>query len=53
MKNKLADIHKEAEEKRATIDAKRREEFLKVEETGTKFRASGYIPKKILGCFSY
>jgi len=53
MKNKVADLHKEAEEKRATIDAKRREEFLKVEETATKFRASGYIPKKILGCFSY
>ena len=53
MKNKVADLHKEAEEKRATIDAKRREEFLKVEETATKFRVSGYIPKKILGCFSY
>ncbi|XP_022732829.1 remorin-like [Durio zibethinus] len=52
MKNKAAEIHKEAEEKRAMIEAKRGEEFLKIEETATKFRATGYTPKKFLGCFS-
>uniref|UniRef100_A0A2N9J2P7 Remorin C-terminal domain-containing protein n=1 Tax=Fagus sylvatica TaxID=28930 RepID=A0A2N9J2P7_FAGSY len=53
MKNKVAEIHKASEEKRATIEAKRREDFLKVEETATKFRSTGYTPKKFLGCFSF
>ncbi|XVF51520.1 hypothetical protein PTKIN_Ptkin04bG0191500 [Pterospermum kingtungense] len=52
MKNKVAEIHKEAEEKRAVIEAKKGEEFLKIEETAAKFRATGYTPKKLLGCFS-
>ena len=52
MKNKVAEIHKEAEEKRAVIEAKRGEDFLKIEETAVKFRATGYTPKKFLGCFS-
>ncbi|XWS61803.1 hypothetical protein CRYUN_Cryun07bG0156700 [Craigia yunnanensis] len=52
MKNKVVEIHKEAEEKRAVIEAKRGEDFLKIEETAVKFRATGYIPKKFLGCFS-
>ncbi|KAB1223488.1 Remorin [Morella rubra] len=53
MKNKLAEIHKVAEEKRAIVEATRREEFLKVEETATKYRDAGFVPKKFLGCFSF
>ncbi|EOY24680.1 Remorin family protein [Theobroma cacao] len=52
MKNRVAEIHREAEEKRAMIEAKRGEDFLKIEETAAKFRATGYTPKKFLGCFS-
>ncbi|XP_023926811.1 remorin [Quercus suber] len=53
MKNKIAELHKAAEERRATIEAKRREDFLKVEEMAKKFRSNGYTPKKFLGCFSF
>ncbi|KAH7557623.1 hypothetical protein JRO89_XS11G0192300 [Xanthoceras sorbifolium] len=51
MKNKIALIHKEAEEKRAIIEAKRGEDMLKAEETAAKYRATGTAPKKLLGCF--
>ncbi|KAM1054621.1 hypothetical protein ACFX13_001997 [Malus domestica] len=51
MKNKIALIHKAAEEKRAVIEAKRGEDLLKAEETAAKYRATGYAPKKLLGCF--
>ncbi|CAI0470382.1 unnamed protein product [Linum tenue] len=51
MKNKVAQIHKEAEEKRAMVEAKRGEEFLKAEEMAAKYRATGQVPKKLLGCF--
>lgn len=51
MKNKTAMIHKQAEEERAMVEAKRAEEILKVEEMGAKYRATGQIPKKLLGCF--
>ncbi|GMP96231.1 hypothetical protein CsSME_00044964 [Camellia sinensis var. sinensis] len=53
MKNKAAEIHKAAEEKRAMIEAKRGEDVLKVEEVAAKFRATGNTPKKFFGCFSY
>ncbi|XP_040990400.1 remorin-like isoform X3 [Juglans microcarpa x Juglans regia] len=53
MKNKLAAIHRAAEEKRATVEAKRWEELIKVEDTATKFRTAGYVPRNLLGCFSY
>ncbi|XP_014502163.1 remorin-like [Vigna radiata var. radiata] len=49
IKNKIAEIHKEAEEKRAIIEAKKGEELLK--ETAAKYRATGTAPKKLLGCF--
>lgn len=52
MKNKIALIHKAAEEKRAAIEAKRGEDLLKAEETAAKYRATGYAPKKLLGCLS-
>ncbi|KAK1315355.1 hypothetical protein QJS10_CPA06g00340 [Acorus calamus] len=51
MKNKIALIHKEAEEKRAMVEAKRGEELLKAEEIAAKYRASGLAPKKLLGWF--
>lgn len=51
MKNKIAIIHKEAEEKRAMIEARRGEDLLKAEEMAAKYRATGSAPKKLLGCF--
>jgi len=51
MKNKVAVIHKEAEEKRAMIEAKRGEDILKAEETAAKYRATGLVPKATCGCF--
>ncbi|XP_028796170.1 remorin 1.4 [Neltuma alba] len=51
-KNKIAEIHQLAQEKRAVVEAQRKEECLKVEETASKFRASGYTPRKFLACFS-
>lgn len=51
MKNRIALIHKAAEEKRAEIEAKRGEDKLKAEEIAAKHRATGTAPKKILGCF--
>lgn len=46
MKNKIAMIHKEAEETRALVEAKRGEYLLKAEETAAKYRSTGHIPKK-------
>ncbi|KAL6581528.1 hypothetical protein OROMI_007451 [Orobanche minor] len=51
MKNKVALIHKAAEEKRATVEAKRGEDLLKAEEVAAKYRATGTAPRKLLGCF--
>ncbi|KAL4285099.1 hypothetical protein GQ457_16G025080 [Hibiscus cannabinus] len=51
MKNKAALIHKEAEEKKVIVEAKRGEQLLKAEEIAAKYRATGTTPKKILGCF--
>ncbi|KAI3705793.1 hypothetical protein L1987_76035 [Smallanthus sonchifolius] len=50
MKNKIALLHKTAEEKRAITEAKRAEEHLKAEEVAAKCRATGTTPKK--GWFS-
>ncbi|KAI5655522.1 hypothetical protein M9H77_32709 [Catharanthus roseus] len=52
MKNKIAEIHKEAQEKRAIVEAKRGEHILKIEETSANFRATGNIPKKLFACFN-
>ncbi|XP_018830817.2 remorin-like [Juglans regia] len=52
MRNKVAMIHKAAEEKRAVTEAKRGEDLLKAEEMAAKYRATGTGPKKLLGCFS-
>uniref|UniRef100_A0A1J3JM67 Remorin n=1 Tax=Noccaea caerulescens TaxID=107243 RepID=A0A1J3JM67_NOCCA len=50
MKNKIALIHKEAEEKRAMTEAKRGEDVLKAEEMAAKYRATGTAPTKLFGC---
>ncbi|CAM8935042.1 unnamed protein product [Rhodiola kirilowii] len=46
MRNKIAVIHKLAEEKRAIIEAKKGEDLLKAEETAAKHRATGTSPVK-------
>ncbi|EYU25090.1 hypothetical protein MIMGU_mgv1a014261mg [Erythranthe guttata] len=51
LKNKVAYVHKAAEEKRANVEAQRGEELLKAEEVAAKYRATGTGPKKLLGCF--
>nr|GMD94323.1 remorin-like [Ipomoea batatas]GMD97188.1 remorin-like [Ipomoea batatas]GMD98178.1 remorin-like [Ipomoea batatas]GMD99082.1 remorin-like [Ipomoea batatas] len=51
MKNKVAEIHKVADEKRAVVEAQRKEEILKAEDMAAKFRSSGYTPKRFLGWF--
>ncbi|KAK1377009.1 Remorin [Heracleum sosnowskyi] len=51
MNNKIAMVHKAAEEKRAMVEAKRGEDLLKAEEMAAKHRATGYVPKKVCGCF--
>ncbi|KAG0457402.1 hypothetical protein HPP92_022559 [Vanilla planifolia] len=51
MKNRIAIVHKEAEEKRAIVEAKRSEEILKAEEMAAKYKATGASPKKLLGIF--
>ncbi|MFS7969366.1 putative remorin [Helianthus anomalus] len=50
MKNKIALLHKTAEEKRAMTEARRGEDLLKAEEVAAKCRATGTTPKK--GWFS-
>lgn len=51
MKNKIALTHKEGEEKKAMVEARRGEEILKAEEMSAKYRAIGKIPKKLFGYF--
>lgn len=51
LRNKIALIHKTAEEKRAAIEAKRGEDNLKAEELSAKYRATGTTPKKLLRWF--
>lgn len=50
IRNKVALVHKQAEEKRAMVEAKRGEEMLKAEEMAAKYRATGQVPKKVFGC---
>ncbi|KAK9063203.1 hypothetical protein SSX86_017073 [Deinandra increscens subsp. villosa] len=52
MKNKIALVHKTAEEKRAMTEAKRGEGVLKAEELASKCRATGSTPKKLTRWFS-
>ncbi|PWA85714.1 remorin [Artemisia annua] len=52
IKNKIARLHKSAEEKRAITEAKRGESLLKTEEFSSKCRVTGASPKKLLRWFS-
>ncbi|XP_004511589.1 remorin-like isoform X2 [Cicer arietinum] len=52
MKNEIAEIHQYAEEKRAIVEAQKGEEILELEETASKFRSRGVVPRKFFGCFS-
>nr|XP_043631602.1 remorin-like [Erigeron canadensis] len=52
-KNKMAAIHKEAEEKRAVVIAKRGQDIIKAEEAAAKFQATGTLPTKLFKCFGY
>lgn len=51
MNNKAALIHKEAEERRAIIEARLKEDFLNIEEMASKYRVTGFPSKKRFGCF--
>lgn len=53
MQNKLAEIHKTAEEKRAMVVEGKRIERNKVDKKADDFREVGLVPKKILPCFNY
>ena len=53
MKNKMAAIHKEAEEKRALVEAKKGQDIIKVEEAAAKFRSMGTLPGRLFKCFGY
>ncbi|XP_021748805.1 remorin-like [Chenopodium quinoa] len=53
MKNMVALVHKQTEEKRAIVQARKGEELLMIQEKAAKYRATGYTPKKILGCISF
>ncbi|XP_059312682.1 remorin isoform X1 [Lycium ferocissimum] len=50
IKNRVAAVHKEADEKRAMVEARKGEELLKAEEMAAKYRATGQAPKKLIGC---
>lgn len=49
MKSKIASIRKEAEAKKANVEAKRGEEVVKTEEKASKYRSAGLAPKRIWG----
>ncbi|XP_021717540.1 remorin-like [Chenopodium quinoa] len=53
MKNMVALVHKQTEEKRAIVQARKGEDLLMIQEKAAKYRATGYTPKKILGCISF
>lgn len=51
-KNKIAMIHKEAEERRAMVESKHGEDLLRAEEAVAKYHSTGHTPKRGAGCFS-
>lgn len=53
LKNKEAQIHKRAEEKRALVEVTKGQEMLKAEEMAAKFRAAGHLPKMPFKCFKH
>lgn len=53
LRNKEAEIHKIAEEKRALVEASKAQNMLKVEEMAAKFRDAGHLPKMPYSCFKH
>lgn len=51
MKNDIATVQKEAEKKRALVEAKRAEELLKAEKLAAKYTNTGLPTSKIFGFF--
>lgn len=49
LKNKLAMLHRTAEERRAQTEARRGEETILAEEMAAKYRAKGEGPTKLFG----
>lgn len=52
-KNREAQIHKKAEEKRAMVEALKGQEMLKAEEMAAQYRADGHLPKPRFKCFKH
>uniref|UniRef100_A0ACD5Z9X0 Uncharacterized protein n=1 Tax=Avena sativa TaxID=4498 RepID=A0ACD5Z9X0_AVESA len=51
-RNRVATIHRKAEEERASVEARRQEGRIRCQETAARHRSTGTTPKKkILGCF--
>ncbi|KAG0579121.1 hypothetical protein KC19_4G074800 [Ceratodon purpureus] len=48
MKNAVASAHCKAQEKRAAMEARRAEDIVKAEETASRIRATGKMPRKCL-----
>lgn len=48
MKNAVASAHCTAQEKRAAMEARRAEDIVKAEETASRIRATGKMPRKCL-----
>ncbi|XP_076888990.1 remorin-like [Bidens hawaiensis] len=53
MKNKIAAVHKEAEEKRVAILAKKGQDMIRVEEAAAKYHATATLPTRLFKCFGY
>ncbi|XP_024985057.1 remorin-like isoform X2 [Cynara cardunculus var. scolymus] len=53
MKMKMATVQKEAEEKRAAIEAKKGQDIINAEQLAAKFHATGTLPSKLFKCFGY
>ncbi|KAL6174663.1 hypothetical protein ACLB2K_051309 [Fragaria x ananassa] len=51
VQNKIAELHKEAEERRMMVQAAKKEECQKVEEMDEKYRATGHAPNNNISCF--
>ena len=52
LKNATAAVHKAAEEKRATAEARHGEEIVAAEEAAAKYHAMGEAPKKLFAALS-
>ncbi|KAH7424658.1 hypothetical protein KP509_11G018300 [Ceratopteris richardii] len=51
MKNELAEVHRQAQQKIAKANATRQAELLRINEEAAAYRSQGLKPNKGLGCF--